>query len=130
MTEESRRAAPAQGGATPAQRNRVRPIGIAAGAVAALIISVIGWGLLHPGGSPKAAPEPATEPGIFRPTPAQLAGFKIEPVRLATFRSERMTEGNIAIDDDLTTAVFSPYSGRVVRLIARLGDRVEPLATR
>jgi cobalt-zinc-cadmium efflux system membrane fusion protein len=47
-------------------------------------------------------------------------------VRLATFRSERITEGNIALDDDRTTPVFSPYSGRVVRLIARLGDRVEP----
>ena len=36
-----------------------------------------------------------------------------------------VTEGNITIDDDLTTAVFSPYSGRVARLFARLGDRVE-----
>ncbi len=37
---------------------------------------------------------------------------------------ERVTEGNIAIDDDLTTPVFSPYSGRVIRLIAKLGDHV------
>jgi cobalt-zinc-cadmium efflux system membrane fusion protein len=32
---------------------------------------------------------------------------------------------NIAIDDELNTSVFSPYSGRVTRLIARLGDQVE-----
>ena len=37
-----------------------------------------------------------------------------------------MTEGSIAIDDDLTTPVFSPYSGRVIKLIAKLGDHVEP----
>ena len=42
-----------------------------------------------------------------------------------TFRPERVTEGNIAVDDDLTTPVFSPYSGRVIKLIAKLGDHVE-----
>jgi membrane fusion protein, heavy metal efflux system len=33
---------------------------------------------------------------------------------------------HIAIDDDLTTPVFSHYSGRVIKLIAKLGDHVEP----
>jgi cobalt-zinc-cadmium efflux system membrane fusion protein len=42
-----------------------------------------------------------------------------------TFHSESITEGNIALDDDLTTPVFSPYSGRVIKLIARLGDTVQ-----
>jgi cobalt-zinc-cadmium efflux system membrane fusion protein len=81
--------------------------------------------LSTPVASQPTGPQPAAEAGTFRPTPAQLAGFKIEPVRLVTFRSERITEGNIAIDDDLTTPVFSPYSGRVVRLIAELGVHVE-----
>ena len=68
---------------------------------------------------------PAAEPGTFRPTKAQLAGFNVAAVEVASFHSERVTEGNIALDDDLTTPVFSPYSGRVVRLIAKLGDHVE-----
>ncbi len=67
-----------------------------------------------------------TAAGTFRPTKEQWAGFKIEPVRLVTFRPEQVTEGNIAIDDDLTTPVFSHYSGRVIKLIAKLGDHVEP----
>jgi cobalt-zinc-cadmium efflux system membrane fusion protein len=105
----------------------LRPGGIAAVFAAGLVLVAIGWWFLRPGNSPSLLPQPAADqPGIFRPTSAQLAGFKIEPVRLVTFRSERITEGNIAIDDDLATAVFSPYSGRVVRLIARLGDRVLP----
>jgi multidrug efflux pump subunit AcrA (membrane-fusion protein) len=33
---------------------------------------------------------------------------------------------HIAIDDDLTTPVYSPYSGRVIELTAKLGDHVEP----
>src|SRR5215470_9009218 len=60
-----------------------------------------------------------TAPGTFRPTREQLAGFKIEPVRLVSFRPEQITEGSIAIDDDLTTPVFSPYSGRVAKLVAK-----------
>jgi multidrug resistance efflux pump len=39
-----------------------------------------------------------------------------------------VTEGNIAIDDDLTAPVFSHYSGRVIELIAKLGDHVDPAA--
>ena len=38
---------------------------------------------------------------------------------------ERSTDGKIAINEDTTTPVFSPYSGRVSRLIARPGDFVE-----
>jgi cobalt-zinc-cadmium efflux system membrane fusion protein len=68
---------------------------------------------------------PRTPLGSFRPTREQWSGIKVATVRAMTFRPERVTEGNIAIDDDLTTPVFSPYSGRVVKLIAKLGDHVE-----
>ena len=64
-------------------------------------------------------------PGTFRPTKEQWAGFQIEPVRLVSFRPEQVTEGSIAIDDDLTTPVFSQHSGRVIKLIAKLGDHVD-----
>ncbi len=67
-----------------------------------------------------------TAPGTFKPTKEQWAGFKIEPVRLLSFRPEQVTEGNIAVDDNLTTPVFSHYSGRVIKIIAMLGDVVEP----
>jgi cobalt-zinc-cadmium efflux system membrane fusion protein len=63
-------------------------------------------------------------PGTFRPTPTQWAGLKFETVTTKAFRPERVTEGSIAIDDDLTTPVFSPYSGRVIKVIAMLGDVV------
>jgi cobalt-zinc-cadmium efflux system membrane fusion protein len=65
-------------------------------------------------------------PGTFRPTTAQWAGLKFQTVTTMAFRPERVTEGNIAIDDDLTTPVFSHYSGRVIKVIAMLGDVVEP----
>jgi len=100
--------------------------------VLALVVgmAILVWPLIDK--NPADGPERAkpvrldTAAGTFRPTKEQWAGFKIEPVRLVTFRPEQVTEGNIAIDDDLTTPVFSHYSGRVIKLIAKLGDRVEP----
>jgi len=68
----------------------------------------------------------ATAPGTFRPTPQQWAGLRIASIKTMTFRPEQVTEGNIAVDDDLTTPVFSHYSGRVIKVIAMLGDVVKP----
>jgi len=68
----------------------------------------------------------ADPPGTFRPTQLQWRNLKLEPVVTRGFRPEQVTEGNIAVDDDLTTPVFSHYSGRVIKVIAMLGDVVEP----
>src|SRR5580692_2565952 len=65
-------------------------------------------------------------PGTFRPTQQQWRGLKLEPVATSTFRPEQVTEGSIAVDDDLTTPVFSHYSARVIKVIAMLGDVVQP----
>lgn len=84
-------------------------------------------GFVRNGSSQTAPPPTATagvQPGSFRPTEAQWKGLQIETVEMRSFRPERVTEGNIAIDDDLNTPVFSPYSGRVTQLIAKLGDAV------
>jgi cobalt-zinc-cadmium efflux system membrane fusion protein len=72
---------------------------------------------------PEAAKLP---PGTFRPTAAQWAGLRFQTVTTMTFRPEQVTEGNIGVDDNLTTPVFSHYSGRVIKVIAMLGDVVKP----
>jgi len=40
------------------------------------------------------------------------------------FRGEQITDGTIATNDDTTTPVFSPYSGHVTKLFAKLGEVV------
>ena len=65
-------------------------------------------------------------PGTFRPTQQQWHGLKLQPVVVRAFVPEQVTEGTIAVDDDLTTPVFSHYSGRVIKVIAMLGNVVEP----
>jgi cobalt-zinc-cadmium efflux system membrane fusion protein len=93
--------------------------------VAILAWPVIGKNVADPAG--RAQPASSEEArGTFKPTKEQWAGFKIEPVGLVSFRPEQVTEGNIAVDDNLTTPVFSHYSGRVIKVIAMLGDVVAP----
>jgi cobalt-zinc-cadmium efflux system membrane fusion protein len=68
----------------------------------------------------------------YATTPAEWASLTIEPVTARAFRAEHVTEGKIAVDEDRSTPVFSPYAGRVTKLLARPGDSVvqgQPLFT-
>jgi membrane fusion protein, heavy metal efflux system len=70
--------------------------------------------------------------GLFYPTTAEWATLLIEPVQQRVFRSEHVTEGKIAIDEDRSTPIFSPYAGRVTKLLVKPGDAVtlgQPLFT-
>lgn len=69
--------------------------------------------------------KPAPRDGTFQATPAQLASFRIKPASTLMFRSERVTDGKIAINLNKTTPVFSPFSGRVTKVMANLGDHVK-----
>ena len=60
----------------------------------------------------------------YSPSPSEWASLGIQPVVEKAFRAEHVTEGKIAIDEDRSTPVFSPYAGRVTRLLARPGDAV------
>ncbi|HEX2943181.1 MAG TPA: efflux RND transporter periplasmic adaptor subunit, partial [Rhodopila sp.] len=73
----------------------------------------------------ESAPAPV-DGKAFRVTDRQWAALRIEPVQLRPFETVAETEGKIAIDDDLVTPVFSAYTGRVTRLLARAGDTVRP----
>ena len=61
---------------------------------------------------------------LYYPTPKQWASLTVEPVRQRLFRAEHLTEGKISVDEDRATLVFSPYSGRVIKLLAKPGDHV------
>ncbi|HEX6442438.1 MAG TPA: efflux RND transporter periplasmic adaptor subunit [Stellaceae bacterium] len=92
-----------------------------------LVLTAAGGSALLRNGNGQTPPQPAATAasGIFKPTDEQWNALQIETVGTRSFRTERVTEGNIALDDDLNTPVFSPYSGRVTRLTAKLGDKVE-----
>ena len=97
---------------------------VAAAIVAGFIYGPALLARYHPTTAPAETAAPATG-AAFKPSDTQWANLKIAPVKLETFRTTQETDGKIAIDDDLTTPVFSPYSGRVAKLLAKPGDMVK-----
>jgi cobalt-zinc-cadmium efflux system membrane fusion protein len=114
--------------------SRTRQLQVAGIGAAVVIIAIV---LVYFGGKvfgKKEVPvaEAPSPPGTFRATPQQMKTLTVEPVGVHSFISEELTEGKIAVNGDHTTPLYSPYSGRVMRVIAGLGDTVKsgaPLAT-
>lgn len=79
------------------------------------------FGLAAPAETQAEAP-PAD--GSFKPTEQQWKGLHVMQVSERLFPSISATDGKIALDDDLTTQIFSPYSGRVTKVLAHAGDVV------
>jgi membrane fusion protein, heavy metal efflux system len=108
-----------QSGKLPAGR-QVRVLVIAA-VIAAFLILL--WMVL--GRQPaNTADGPATPAGQVKLSREQLATLGIATVKAANFHDAVIADGQIAVNGDTTTQVFSPYSGRVVRVLAGVGDKV------
>src|SRR4030088_1637492 len=95
-------------------------------ALPALAVAAL-YGLVHISGAQQHSEVSSqSRKGLQRytPTQAEWASLTIEPVTERAFRAEHVTEGKVAVDEDRSTPVFSPYAGRVTKLLARPGDRV------
>ncbi|WP_428676392.1 efflux RND transporter periplasmic adaptor subunit [Reyranella sp.] len=109
---------------SPARPRRAR-LWFAGAGIAALALAAV-WTLDTGPTNALIRPALAVEnDGAFRPSETQWASLRIAPVEATAFRDERATDGKIGINEDTTTPVFSPYSGRVTRLIAKPGERVQ-----
>lgn len=62
--------------------------------------------------------------GVYYPTSAEWAALTVESPQLKMQGTQRLTEGKIAVDEDRSTPIFSPYAGRVTKLFAKPGDVV------
>src|ERR1700676_1703571 len=93
------------------------------GAALLTLAGAASYGLLHIGGATHGHSQVSSQSrkGLERypPTPAEWASLTIESVTGRTFRAETVTEGKIAVDEDKSTPVFSPYAGRVTKLLVR-----------
>jgi len=105
-------------------------IGLGIGLVVGLVLA---GGLAQTKGAPReraglarsgegGEPRPRPNPDVVAVDERQAQHLRIEPVQLRQFRDERATVGRIAFNDDGTTAIFAPFQGRVLRLMAKPGD--------
>ena len=105
-------------------------------ALAAAGIVAVGWGVsrLHAAQPESPAAGTATDNAsndhgradtAVHLTPSQLSGLTVDTVGTLGFRSEQVADGRIVLNSDTATQVFSPYSGRVIRVIAGIGEHVK-----
>lgn len=100
-------------------------IGVALVAVAVAGGTGISWMDKKPTSAPSEVSSQARiNRALYSPSATQWASLTIESVKAYDFRNETVTEGKIAIDEDRSTPIYSPYAGRVTRLLARPGDKV------
>jgi len=55
----------------------------------------------------------------------QMHQLDVVPVESRPFRQRKSAIGQIAFNEDASTTVLTPFSGRVTRLIAKVGDHVK-----
>ncbi len=109
------------------QRRQLTLLGVFGGGAFVVILALMAFGRLSAHAAAPAAPAPA---GVFQATPEQWRGFEVRPVAVMSFPIQQDTDGKIATDDDRTTPVVSPYSGRVTRVFVEAGalvSRGQPL---
>jgi cobalt-zinc-cadmium efflux system membrane fusion protein len=61
----------------------------------------------------------------YVPTETEWASLTVEPVTEREFRAEHVTEGKIAVNEESSTPIFSPFAGRVIKLLVKPSDIVE-----
>ncbi len=110
---------------SPARRlSRRTQIIILAGAAAGCVAVAATAAAVGAVASRSAAAPPPPANGAFRPADDQWAALALAPAAAMTFHDGVQADGKIAVNDDLTTPVLSPYSGRVTRLAVEAGDHV------
>jgi len=99
-------------------------IGVAVIAIAALVIGVTKARRVDGKSTETEHAAGKSTSGRFYPTAEQWTTLTTAPVAQRAFRSQHITEGKIGVNEDQSTSIFSPYSGRVTKLLAKPGDSV------
>jgi cobalt-zinc-cadmium efflux system membrane fusion protein len=96
-------------------------------ALGAAAILILGWGAakLHAAQPQQPPAVSAATDNTLHLTPSQLSSLTVNSVSRLGFRSEEVADGRIALNSDTATQVFSPYSGRVIHVIAGIGQHVK-----
>jgi membrane fusion protein, heavy metal efflux system len=65
------------------------------------------------------------DPNAVRVTVDQMRQLAVIPVVTDQFRIQKPAIGQIAFNEDASTVVLTPFTGRVTRLLAKIGDDVK-----
>jgi len=104
----------------------LRRLAIAFTAIAAVGLGVFGATRMFVHAKPSETTSP-TKVALPRyvPSASEWASLSVAPVSERVFRAEHVTEGKIAVNEDSSTPIFSPYAGRVTKLLVKPSDMVQ-----
>jgi len=112
---------------TPNANRNLRKLAIAVAVI--VLVGAGGFGvkrmLAERAKSPEAAVQSKGVLPFYVPTPAEWTSLTVEPVTERAFRAEHVTEGKIAVNEESSTPIFSPFAGRVTKLLVKPSDVVE-----
>lgn len=91
-----------------------------------LVLALIGVHLvLAPPAPAEPSPDSKKDPDTVSITADQMHQVSIVDVASCAFDVQKLAIGQIAFNEDASTVVLTPFSGRVTRLIAKPGDEVK-----
>jgi cobalt-zinc-cadmium efflux system membrane fusion protein len=105
-------------------RSRPRSYLLLALLAALAALAVLGFNKLRLEAKSQSDAPPPVATGTFRPTDDQWKALSVAIVSAEAFPEEEQTEGQIATADDVTVAVFPPFSGQVIDVLVQAGDLV------
>src|ERR1700722_20380106 len=104
----------------------LRRLAIALTTIAVVGLGVFGATRMFVHAKPAETTSPAKAPlPRYVPSASEWASLSVAPVSERGFRAEHVTEGKIAVNEDSSTPIFSPYAGRVTKLLVKPSDVVE-----
>jgi cobalt-zinc-cadmium efflux system membrane fusion protein len=105
----------------------VAPMWAISMAVGALAVGfIVGVFLTMPAAATAGKPaEAPSDPNIVKLDAAQMGSIKVEAASVQSFRGEKATTGRIAFNDDTSTLVFFPFTGRITKLFTEPGKAVK-----
>jgi len=91
----------------------------------ALVLAALQIGCWNLASAQTATEGPSNGADTVRVTPGQMHQLSIVKVMPYPFRLQKPAIGQIAFNEDASTVVLTPFSGRVTRVIGKLGDDVK-----
>jgi cobalt-zinc-cadmium efflux system membrane fusion protein len=70
-------------------------------------------------------PPPVKDPNVVRVSSDQMHQLNVVPVEDYSFRVQKQAIGQIAFNEDASTVVTTPFSGRVTRVLTKIGEQVK-----
>jgi membrane fusion protein, heavy metal efflux system len=95
------------------------------GIISVLLLAAFLAGCWPDASAVTVSPVPMKDPNIVEVSADQMHQLNVVPVASYPFRVQKQAIGQIAFNEDASTVVTTPFSGRVTRVLVKIGEQVK-----